>query len=139
MGDCIIKRKDGLFAYQLAVVIDDHFQGINQVVRGSDLLDSTPWQLAIMDALSIERPDYLHIPIITDAEGSKLSKQSHATPIPARDAPAILRMALRDLGQQPDTEAETTQDILISAVRTWSRQSIPRHAKIEAPAQLLTP
>lgn len=134
IGDVIVKRKDGLFAYQLAVVVDDDYQGVNQVVRGSDLLDSTPWQLALADALDIQRPAYLHIPVLTDASGSKLSKQSHARPLDTSDSLSLLRAGLRALGQPDCAEAASNEELLEEASRAWQIERIPRHIEIKAPS-----
>ena len=85
-GDFIIRRKDGLFAYQLAVAIDDAWQQVTDVMRGSDLLDSTPRQIHLLQALALPVPDYAHIPVATDARGQKLSKQHFARPLQADEA-----------------------------------------------------
>ena len=137
IGDVIIKRKDGLFAYQLAVVVDDDYQCVNQVVRGSDLLDSTPWQLALIDALDISRPIYLHIPVLTDAGGSKLSKQSHAKPLETSDPLSLLRAALKALGQPDCPQATSSETLLEQASRQWQVERIPRHIETKAPSIFL--
>ena len=80
-GDVVLQRKDGLWAYQLAVVVDDADQGITDVVRGIDLLDNTPWQRQLQCALGYPEPDYLHLPLIVTAQGQKLSKQNLAPPL----------------------------------------------------------
>lgn len=81
VGDFIIKRADGLFAYQLAVIVDDHDQGVNHIVRGADLLDNTPRQIALYKALSYPIPQYMHIPLVLNEHNEKLSKQSGAHPL----------------------------------------------------------
>ncbi len=104
VGDFVIRRADGLFAYQLAVVVDDAEQGITEVVRGSDLIDSTPRQIYLQRLLGAPTPTYLHLPVAVNARGQKLSKQTHAAPIdPARPLPALIR-ALTFLGQNPPAE-----------------------------------
>lgn len=126
--DFIIKRKDGLFAYQLAVVSDDIAQGINCVVRGADLLDSTPRQMALYQCYNLQPPEYLHIPLAINPDGSKLSKQNYAPAINSEQAQLQLLAALNFLGQ-PTTDLSsnaTCAEILQHAVKTWSRQSIPR-------------
>lgn len=79
VGDFVVRRADGLFAYQLAVVVDDGAMGINQVVRGADLLDSTPRQIQLQEALGLPRPEYGHVPLVLNAEGERLAKRDQAT------------------------------------------------------------
>ena len=134
VGDFIIKRKDGLFAYQLAVVVDDNFQGVTRIVRGGDLLDSTPRQLALYRALGYQLPQYLHLPVLADTDGNKLSKQSHARPVEPADPPGLLRACLRDLGQDPQTGAGCVAELLSLAAAHWDQTRIPRRTRIEAPA-----
>jgi len=102
-GDVVIKRKDGLWAYQLAVVVDDADQGITDIVRGYDLLDNTPWQRQLQIALGYPEPCYLHLPLILGDDGHKLSKQNLATAIPDDPelARPLLHQALQLLDQQP--------------------------------------
>lgn len=101
VGDFVIRRADGLFAYQLAVVVDDAEQRITDIVRGSDLLDSTPRQLLLQRLLELPSPRYLHLPVAVNASGQKLSKQTHAPPLdPGNPVPALVA-ALRFLGQHP--------------------------------------
>lgn len=105
-GDVVIKRKDDLWAYQLAVVVDDADQGITDIVRGYDLLDNTPWQRQLQAALAYPEPRYLHLPLILRDDGQKLSKQNLATAIPHQPelAPPLLHRALQLLDQQPPSE-----------------------------------
>ena len=106
IGDFVVKRRDGLHAYQLAVVVDDALQGVTDVVRGADLLWSTPRQIALQRALGHATPRYLHFPVVTNEAGEKLSKQTGAEPIDAGNAPELLRHALRFLGQPPAEGAD---------------------------------
>jgi len=133
VGDFIIKRKDGLFAYQLAVVVDDIFQGITHIFRGSDLLDSTPQQLYLFRVLSRlhqlnrSEPVYGHCPVVLNELGQKLSKQHHAKAIDDNAAADNLFRALVFLQQQPPTELRgaSVGDILHWAVSHWRRDALP--------------
>jgi len=100
-GDFVLKRKDKLFSYQLAVVIDDNYQGITHIVRGIDLIDSTPWQIHLNSLLGYKQPIYAHIPILTDHKGQKLSKQNHAKEIDNENPLEILINTYKYLNQTP--------------------------------------
>jgi len=100
-GDVIIRRRDGAFAYQLAVVVDDALQGVTHVVRGADLLDSTPWQLALQGALQLPTPRYAHLPLITEPTGAKLAKSRRSVALDPTHAGRQLHEALVLLGQDP--------------------------------------
>src|SRR5207245_6482196 len=117
IGDFVLYRADGLYAYQLAVVVDDAGQGVTDVVRGADLLDSTPRQIYLQRLLGLPTPRYLHVPVALDAAGEKLSKQTSAAPI--ESDPRALRRALGFLGQP---EAATLEQ----ALRGWNPQLISR-------------
>jgi glutamyl-Q tRNA(Asp) synthetase len=131
--DFIVKRKDGLTAYQLAVVVDDAWQGITHIVRGSDLLHSTQRQIFLQQLLGYPTPQYSHIPVISDAGGQKLSKQNHARPLDDHDAPANLRAALKFLGQsEPPVALDTARGILDFAIARWSPARIPALLSIPA-------
>ncbi len=99
VGDFVLRRADGFWAYQLAVVVDDADQGITHVVRGADLLDSTPRQILLQRALGLPIPIYAHLPLILDDRGQKLSKSLAALPVAANDPLPALRLAWRALGQ----------------------------------------
>jgi glutamyl-Q tRNA(Asp) synthetase len=102
-GDFVVRRVEGWYAYQLAVVVDDAEQGITEVVRGADLLESTPRQMRLQRLLGLPTPNYLHLPLALDAEGKKLSKQDRARPVDRTDPMPALRAALAFLGQRiPD-------------------------------------
>lgn len=103
LGDFVVLRADGLFAYQLAVVVDDAFQGVTQVVRGADLLDNTPRQIRLQQLLGFPQPDYAHVPLVLNESGQKLSKQNLAPAISTEDRLQRLVASLRFLGQHcPD-------------------------------------
>ena len=124
--DFVVKRKDALVAYQLAVVVDDAEQAITHVVRGSDLLDSTPRQIFLQHILDYHSPHYCHLPVITNSQGQKLSKQNHAPALDDDLAPANLRSALRFLRQsEPPMQLTTAEQILAFAIGQWSLQRIP--------------
>jgi glutamyl-Q tRNA(Asp) synthetase len=101
-GDVVLKRADGLYAYQLAVVVDDAAQGINQIVRGADLLDSTPRQIFLQRQLGLPTPEYTHIPLVLDEQGHKLSKSQWAAGLDSDDRFKALCSAYRHLGQDVD-------------------------------------
>jgi len=108
-GDFVVRRADGLFAYQLAVVVDDAEQGVTQVVRGADLLASTARQIALQQALGYPTPSYAHVPLVTNADGSKLGKRDGALPLPTLDDARVresLVAALRHIGLQSETLGE---------------------------------
>lgn len=127
IGDFVIKRGDGLFAYQLAVVIDDEEQGITDIVRGSDLLDSTPRQIWLQQQLGYPTPTYLHLPIAVNAAGEKLSKQTCARAIDDNDPRPSLIKALNFLGQQAPEELRdnTLDDLWKWAIEHWAVEKIP--------------
>ncbi|MBC7597430.1 MAG: tRNA glutamyl-Q(34) synthetase GluQRS [Polaromonas sp.] len=118
VGDFVLKRADGLWAYQLAVVVDDGSQGITDVVRGVDLADNTARQILLQRALGLPLPRYLHAPLVLAADGGKLSKQNGAMPLDTRRPLDCLRAAGRSLGLAPD--AGSTGDWLAQAVPQWA-------------------
>jgi glutamyl-Q tRNA(Asp) synthetase len=118
VGDFVIRRADGWFAYQLAVVVDDADQGITQVVRGSDLLDSTPRQIYLQRLHDFPTPKYAHLPIAVDLHGHKLSKQTGAKPIDEHHSGSTVWDALRFLGQSPPPELA---DAPIAEIIAWAR------------------
>lgn len=128
LGDFIILRSDGLFAYQLAVVVDDAIQNVNQVVRGADLLDNTPRQLWLQQLLGYPPPDYAHVPLATNELGQKLSKQTHAPAITPQDRLRKLRACLRFLGQTCPDNAEfaTLTEFWDWAIRHWDINKVPQ-------------
>ena len=127
-GDFVVQRADGLFNYQLAVVIDDAHQKITEIVRGSDLLNLTASQISLQQALKFSSPTYLHMPIVTNAAGQKLSKQTEAKAIESKYASQALWFCLDFLGQQPPAEirSATLTELWPWASTNWDTQKIPR-------------
>jgi glutamyl-Q tRNA(Asp) synthetase len=119
IGDFVLKRADGFYAYQLAVVVDDAEQGISHVVRGADLLDSTPRQIHLQRLLQLPTPHYAHLPLATNGAGEKLSKQTLAPPLSFDQAPVTLWQALHFLGQLPPRELATAD---LDSLWQWARQ-----------------
>lgn len=135
LPDFVLRRKDGLVAYQLAVVVDDAFQGIDHIVRGSDLLSSTCRQIFLQQRLNLPTPAYTHLPVISDARGQKFSKQSHAPALESGTAPHNLRQALAFLGQTAaPAELESCRQVLDFATTHWMPSAIPREMWIAAAA-----
>lgn len=128
VGDFVIRRRDGLYAYQLAVVLDDAWQGVTDIVRGADLLDSTPRQLYLQELLGLPQPRYLHVPLITQPDGHKLGKSYRSPPLAADQATPLLLRALRALGQQPGLELvdASPRELLAWGIRHWDAGKIPR-------------
>lgn len=123
IGDFVVKRRDGLHAYQLAVVVDDAAQQVSDVVRGADLLWSTPRQIALQRRLGYPTPTYLHVPVATNERGEKLSKQTLAPALDPRRAPEALRAALAFL-HQPATAGGSPGEILAQASAAWDPAAI---------------
>ena len=133
-GDVIIRRRDGAFAYQLAVVVDDALQGVTDVVRGADLLDSTPWQIALQGALRLPTPHYLHLPLVTEPGGAKLAKARRSVALDPHPSGRELHEALRLLNQgPPDTlKLEPPSRVLEWACAHWELDRF--HGVREVPA-----
>ncbi|MDR0805159.1 MAG: tRNA glutamyl-Q(34) synthetase GluQRS [Enterobacteriaceae bacterium] len=130
--DFIIHRKDGLFAYNLAVVVDDHFQGMTEIVRGADLIEPTVRQIALYRQLGWHEPDYFHLPLALNQAGNKLSKQNHAPALPLDNPLPVLAKALAFLGQSlPENwQDASTESLLIWAVTHWDRALIPKQTAL---------
>ena len=136
IGDFVVRRADGLIAYQLAVIVDDAAQGITDVVRGADLLYSTPRQLYLQRLLGIVSPRYAHLPAAVDANGEKLSKQTGATAVAAEPVSPLLRRALLFLGQDAPMELEQggLDDVWRFAIARWDDRRVPRARSSPVPA-----
>lgn len=127
VGDVVLRRADGYWAYQLAVVVDDAAQGITEVVRGADLLDSTPRQILLQRALGLPTPAYAHLPLVLGSDGRKLSKSDAALPVDPADPLPALRAAWSRLGQPPSAlaGADTVADLLERALAAFDAKAIP--------------
>lgn len=124
-GDFIIRRADGLPAYQLAVVLDDAFQGVTEVVRGADLLDSTARQIHVQKCLGLVTPDYVHHAVVVGQDGNKLSKREGSDPVAASPRSQVLELALGFLGHAPPNGLGVTE-LLDWAVENWCLSHVPR-------------
>jgi glutamyl-Q tRNA(Asp) synthetase len=112
--DVIVRRRDGTHTYHLATVVDDADQGVTDVVRGADLLPSTAWQLALHQALGLSPPRYLHLPVVTESDGSKLAKSRRSAPLDHSEIAAQLRQVFRWLKQEPPPAELTSAEGLLS-------------------------
>lgn len=126
VGDFVVLRADGLFAYQLAVVVDDHEQRVTHIVRGADLLDSTPRQIFLQEQLGYVQPAYAHLPVAVDSSGDKLSKQTLAAPIENARPLAALLAAWHFLGQQPAQHVASVEEFWRWAIDRWELGRVPR-------------
>ena len=135
VGDFVVKRADGYYAYQLAAVVDDAAQGITDVVRGADLLDSTTRQIYLQQLLGYTTPRYAHLPVAVNVLGEKLSKQTLAAPIDNRELLATLNAALAFLGQDTITDADPKKmaDFWKRAIAGWDLARVPRQRTQPAP------
>lgn len=135
VGDFILRRADSIFAYQLAVVADDAWQGVTHIVRGADLLESTPRQILLQRYLDYPEPSYAHLPVATDHGGRKLSKQNRAEPVRIEDNGRVLCEVLTLLGLQPPTDlaSATLADIWSWAIQHWQINNVPRCRRLLAP------
>ncbi len=132
-GDFVLLRADGYFSYQLAVVIDDAEQGITQVVRGADLIESTPRQIHLQQVLGFPTPSYAHLPLVLSPAGEKLSKQTKAVPVDPAQGVAALHFALRFLGQHPPAELckAGLGEVWQWAQENWRVGDVPRRVGME--------
>jgi glutamyl-Q tRNA(Asp) synthetase len=132
VGDFVVRRADGLFAYQLAVVVDDAWQGVTHVVRGADLLWNTPRQIYLQGLLGLATPAYAHVPLVTNAAGQKLSKQTLAPALPERGRRIVLAQALAALGHPVprDMLGAGAVELLTWASAHWRIERVPLHPTI---------
>jgi glutamyl-Q tRNA(Asp) synthetase len=145
-GDFVVERRDGIPSYQLAVVVDDAWQGVTRVVRGADLLSSTPWQIDLQRALRLPTPSYGHLPLVVEPDGSKLSKSRRAVPIDASlwnrgpiDPTAVSRVltsTLTLLSQRPppDLVHSSIKDVWNWAIAHWRPQALAGQAEVRVSA-----
>src|SRR5262249_44536446 len=135
-GDFVLYRAEGMYAYQLAAALDDAEQGITHVVRGADLLASTPRQIHLQRLLDLPPPRYAHLPVAVNAQGEKLSKQTYAAPMDRNNPVPALSAALAFLGHPPppDTTSAGTGELWKWAVREWDLKRVPRVVSAPAPA-----
>lgn len=133
-GDFVLRRADGLFAYQLATVVDDAEAGVTDVVRGVDLLHSTPRQIALQRALGLPTPRYAHLPVVVDTRGQKLSKQSQACAIDGFDGAQVLTDALSCLGMMPPATltGAPVGEIWQWAKQNWSMAAVPHVTEVHS-------
>ncbi|RNM20807.1 tRNA glutamyl-Q(34) synthetase GluQRS [Dickeya undicola] len=133
--DFIIHRRDGLFAYNLAVVVDDHDQGVTEIVRGADLIEPTVRQLSLYQQLDYPAPAYAHLPLALNDDGNKLSKQNHAPALPDGDPQAVLAQALAFLRQPLPTHwRDLDREALLAwAIAHWSLATVPVEAALTSP------
>ena len=127
MGDFVLKRADGHWAYHLAVVVDDADQGVTHVVRGADLWTSTAAHMALQQAMNLHTPEYVHVPLVKNDLGQKLSKQTRAQPVSPRDAANVLAKACQALGQ-PIPDVDSPHAMLQEALASWDVSKLRENA-----------
>jgi len=125
-GDTVVERRDGIATYQLAVVVDDAFQGVTRVIRGADLLASTGWQIELQQALGFSTPIYGHLPLVTEPDGAKLAKSRRSLPLELAAAPQALFATLTLLSQAPPAELahHSIKDVWSWALENWKPQAL---------------
>ncbi len=139
LGDPVIRRRDGIFAYQLAVVVDDGAQGISDVVRGTDLLQSTAWQICLQQALNLPKPHYAHLPLLMETTNQKLSKSRRSLAIQPAHASAQLSEALSLLKHAPPAELQGAppHELLSWASIRWRLDQVQGMKEIVVSTQML--
>jgi glutamyl-Q tRNA(Asp) synthetase len=135
-GDVVVERRDGVASYQLAVVVDDAFQRVTRVVRGADLLSSTPWQIDLQRALSLPQPSYGHLPLLLEPDGAKLSKSRRSLPLDPTAAPQTLFSTLTHLSQAPppDLAHSSIKEVWKWAIRHWDPRALVGRASVHLSA-----
>jgi glutamyl-Q tRNA(Asp) synthetase len=136
-GDLLLRRRDGIYSYHLAVVVDDAAQGITEVVRGGDLLSSTARQIRLQQALGLPSPRYCHLPLAVDSAGRKLSKSSQSLAVNPQDAVPLLWHALEFLQQNPPLELKSAKlaELWTWSMQHWNIERLQGHARGAAPLQ----
>ena len=137
LGDVVVRRRDGVIAYQLAVVVDDALQAVTDVVRGADLLESTGWQIALQQALGLPTPRYGHLPLLTESGGAKLAKSRRSVALEPAKAGEQLLTVLELLSQAPPTElaGAPPAEILAWAIAHWNPGAFRLTRQIELPTR----
>lgn len=130
LGDFVLKRRDGIINYQLAVVVDDYLQGMTHVVRGADLLDNTERQIWLGSLLGYRKLEYMHLPLAMNDQGQKLSKQNLAQALDLKRAPELLQQAIRAL-HQPEVDLDTPENMLKQAIAQWNIELIPHTTELQ--------
>lgn len=130
LGDFVLKRRDGIINYQLAVVVDDYLQGMTHVVRGADLLDNTERQIWLGSLLGYRKLEYMHLPLAMNDQGQKLSKQNLAQALDLKRAPELLQQTIRAL-HQPEVDLDTPENMLKQAISQWNIDLIPHTTELQ--------
>ena len=130
LGDFVLKRRDGIINYQLAVVVDDYLQGVTHVVRGADLLDNTERQIYLGGLLGYPRLNYMHLPLAMNNQGQKLSKQNLAQALDVNQAPQLLQQAMHAL-RQPHVDLDHPKVMLAQAIEQWDVNLIPHQIELQ--------
>jgi glutamyl-Q tRNA(Asp) synthetase len=136
VGDVILKRRDQVFSYLLAVVVDDAAQGVTHIVRGADLLDNTPRQIYLQRLLTLPQPRYAHVPVLTEADHSKLAKSKRSVPLDAQTPLSQLLSVFSLLGLEPSKglQAQTIEDAWHWAIAQWSTNKVPKRLNLSIKA-----
>jgi glutamyl-Q tRNA(Asp) synthetase len=141
VGDLLLARRDGIYAYVLAVVVDDAAQGITEVVRGADLLDNTPRQMYLQQALGLATPTYAHVPLLTEPDGAKLAKSKRSVRLNPARPQGQLCAVLEMLGMQPPTDLATGKisEIWAWAIANWRLEDVPKCLAARVPVTAQVP